>query len=121
MDIKLDTASIKELIGESIMVSLNTEKRDALIQGALSYLLTKTTNTYNNRQEDSPLESAFKHALGNIAREIATEALEKDERVRETIRKLIVEAVESLLDDKSYNNLVGKISAAITKGLVRDY
>jgi hypothetical protein len=116
MEIKLDIETIKGLVSESIMTSLTDEKRDTLIQGALTYLLTKVKHPYGNRTE-SPVEGAFNSALEKIAQEMATEALEKDTRVRETIRKMISDAAERLLDEKGYNETVERIKNAIAQGL----
>jgi hypothetical protein len=118
MEIKLDTDTIKSLIGESIMTSLTEEKRNALIQGAVEYLLTQNKNPYNDRTE-SPIESVFKSAIRDIAETIATESLFHDGRVREIIRKMISDAVERMMDDKNYDVVVGRIRQAITDGLTR--
>ncbi|HXH95254.1 MAG TPA: hypothetical protein VNN25_27010 [Thermoanaerobaculia bacterium] len=119
MDIKLETDTIKAIVSEAVMASLTSEKREALIQNALNYLLTQKKDGYSNHPPESLLESAFKQALGTIAREISSEMLANDTRVREVVRKMIADAVEKLLDPTTYSETVERIKNAIEQGLSR--
>lgn len=112
MKIDLDDANLKKLVSEAILASLTDEKRSALIQGALQYLLApgEKMNGYGRAITPSPIEEAFNLAINGVAHTVANEMLRNDPMVKNEIKKLITKAVEKMANS---DEAVEKVRDAI--------
>lgn len=118
MEIKLDTVDFKEVFNAAIIKTLDEEKKNALIQGALNHLTTRPDNN-GYRKGKTPIEDAFEMALNQVAREKIEEFLKTDESINKTIEKLISDAVSKINGDRR-ENTVSKIADKIIEGLYSD-
>lgn len=117
MDVKLDDNTLKDIIAKSIIDSLTSEKREALIAEALKALLgEKAGDRY-----DSPtrIQRAFSDAAQGVALDIAKQVLAEPEQ-RDRIRKLVVDAVDKALDVSTYDSITDTIGSAVRKALTGD-
>ena len=115
MDIKLDLDQIKELVSESIYASLDEQKKETLIKGALIHLLTPTGNSVYS-PKTSPLEDAFNRAIFICAREISTDLLSKNEETKQKITGLLMEALTKITETNR-EKTIDRLANAITDGL----
>jgi hypothetical protein len=116
VEIKLDNDLLKSVVSEAIVKSLDEEKRNALIQGAIQALLTpQQTSGYYGRKE-TPVEQAFNEAVRNVAHKVAEEMLAGDERVRARLKELMNAALVKVMDDNR-EATVTKIADALAAGM----
>lgn len=95
-DIKIPEAEISALLSKAILDSLSKETQEKLVQGAIEYLMTKVSgDRYSYGAGKTPLQTAFEEAMGQTARDIAAEVLNRPEN-----RERIV---------AEYANLIAKI------------
>lgn len=114
MEIKLDTVDFKEVFNAAIIKALDDEKKNALIQGALSHLTTKPSNGYGKQK--TPIENAFEMALNKVARDKIEEFLKTDDSVNKMIEGLIADAVKQI-NGEGRDKTVSKIAEKIIEGL----
>lgn len=120
MDVKLnlDNEQLKLLMSEAILQALSTQQRDALLRGALEYLVTSTRDD-RGRPMPSPLQMAFNAALRDAAQSVIAAELEENTAAQQQLKALITAAYEHALTGDS-PGLVSRISAALVKALVPD-
>ncbi len=118
MEIKLDDKLIKSVVSEAILSAMDAQQRELLLKNAIQYLLTKQDG-YGGRQQPSPIESAFNTAVENAARILVAEMLGGDDGFKNTIRGLIVSAVDKLETDNR-DERVRRIADAIQRGIAND-
>ncbi len=114
MDIKLNPEDFREHISAAILSQVTDEKRNTLIQGAISYLITPAMSGY--RTGTTPLQDAFNQALNMVARGTLEEMLKNDERVKGMVTKLINDAFTRALTD-DYDNMVDEVSKSIASAM----
>jgi hypothetical protein len=114
MKIDLDAEMMRSIVAESLMASLDEQKRTALIQGAIQHLITPQGNAYGGGK--SPLVEAFNMAAGHVARSIIADELIKDETFVAKIRGMIVEATERITTTNR-DAVIQKMADAIESGL----
>lgn len=114
MNIQLDPETLKSIVAEAIMASLDDKKREALISGAISHLLTPNTERYGSQK--SPLDDAFRYAVQQVAQKIATEMIANDEVVKTKIRTLLNEAMLRVMETNR-EATINKLANAITEGM----
>jgi len=121
MKIDLTDDSLKSLISEAILQSLDGEKRDTLIKGALAYLLAPGENggAFGATRRISPLERAFQESIVSVARRVCEEHLSQLSAVRAEIEKLVAEGMHKVIAENR-EQTVDKIAEAIRKGITGD-
>ncbi len=119
ISVNINSDDLKKLAGEAILRSIDQEKRDLLIKQAIEHLLAGPKDSYG-RATASPLERAFRDAVEAVAQKIVTEELQKDDGVRETVRKLMTDAWAKMTGPEGYQNLVDRATAALSKAFVPD-
>lgn len=117
MNISLDSEQLKSLVSEAIFKSLDEEKRNALVQGAIAHLLTPASTGYGRAK--SPIEDAFMYGVQAVATRIATEILENDEKVKEKIRDLLNESLVRVMETNR-EETIRKLADNITRGMAFD-
>lgn len=117
MDLKLDPETLKDVVSAAILKSLDEGKRDALIEGAIKYLLTPQGGSGYHKAE-SPLQTAFNQAVHVVAIQIAKETLEKDATVSANIQALLTEAFTKVMGENR-EKTVSSIADAIVTGLTK--
>lgn len=85
LDLKLDGDVIRKLVSEAVLRTLDDNKREILIKGAIESLLKPVGERYG---ATSPLQDAFNQAIRDVARDLAREELAKDPRLKDKIREL---------------------------------
>ena len=117
MEIKLDDLNFQEVFNAAIIKTLDEKKKDELIKGAISYLMSEGDSTYGN--DKTPLQHAFEDALQQKAREYIADFIDKDPTVKEAIIGLIKDAVVKITTDNR-DKTVGNIADKIIEGLYND-
>lgn len=112
MDLKLDSEQLKQVIQAAILSQLTPEKREAIIGQAVKDLLVPV-EVYRGAGYQTPIEAAFKRAVGEVAREVATEMVTQNEEIRGKIRALIVEATERAMAPEKREAQMDRIASAI--------
>lgn len=115
MNINLNNEQMREVIGVAIMKTLDENTRTAVIAAAIDHLM-RPENTYGGKQE-SPLQQAFNRAIANVAEQAAKEEIENNDEVKEKLRTLLHEAVDTLMANKEES--VKKIASALAAAMTR--
>lgn len=117
MDIKLDEQMMHGLVSEALLKTLDEEKRNLLIMGAIKHLLSpvKGSSLYD-KDRVSPLQEAFQYALRNEAQKWVAERLSTDEALKTQINSLLTEALTQVMETNR-EKTVASIAEAITKGM----
>lgn len=116
MEIKLDNLNFQEVFTAAIMQTLDADKKEQLIKGALQFLLSKTNDRYNNK---TPLQDAFEIALRAETINVARDYLKDNEEVKAALEGLIVDAVKKITTD-AREQTVDKLADKIIEGLYSD-
>jgi hypothetical protein len=116
MEIKLDSINFQEVFTAAIMQSLDSDKKEQLIKGALQFLITKPSSGY---QSKSPIQDAFEMALRAETIQVARDYLKNSEEVTKALEGLIVDAVKKITTD-ARDKTVDKIADKIIEGLYSD-
>lgn len=111
-----DDSAMKVLVIEAMYKSIDEQKREALIKGAIETLLTAKADAYGYRKSSSPLQDAFDQAIQQVARELVIETVRAEGPIRERIKALCGEALGRLLlaDDST---LATEIAGAIARSI----
>src|SRR6266446_10736215 len=112
MDVKLDTADMREIISEALLRAIDEKKRDELILAALRYLTTPQKPYGNGPMREAPLAEVFQYAVRNLAQECATKMLSDNETFKTALNGMITEALLRVTTDRR-EQLVSKISSLI--------
>ncbi len=116
--IKLSDGDLQALVAKSIVESLTPEKREALIENAVTALISqKAGSAYN---APTVLQDAFNRAVAEVAQQIAREQIVGNTDIKAKIVVMIAEAWEKLVASESYSAMVEQIETALRKGLVGD-
>ena len=120
MKIDLTDDSLKSLISEAILQSLDGEKRDTLIRGALAYLLAPVERVGGGYgKPTSHLERAFQESIVSVARRACDSYLSENDEVRSAVEKLVAEGMHKVIAENR-EQTVDKIAEAIRKGITGD-
>lgn len=117
MNIQFDNDQLKAVISEAILRNFDEQKRDALIQGAITHLLTPERPGYGGKAE-SPIERAFRDALRWQAEALARDMISNDETIKAKLKGLIVDAMERVFANP--DGLTKRIADAVERGLSGD-
>lgn len=117
MDIKLDEQMMHGLVSEALLKTLDEEKRNMLIVGAIKHLLTPVEgHGYGGSKQPSPLQFAFQNAVRVTAERLTLERLSSDSELKEKINGLLTEALAQVMETNR-EKTVNAIAEAITKGM----
>ncbi len=106
--------SVKDVVAEAVLRSLDDAKREVLVKGAIQHLLTSP----GDRQGLSPIVSAFRLPVERLARELMEAEVNKPE-VRAKFQKVIEEAVARGLE-QNREKTIEKIGEAVFRVLYAD-
>ena len=73
------------------------EPRDAILQQAVTYLITPPKDTYG-RTQPTPLQVAMNEAVARVVHRVANELIEQDEALKADIRDIATSALSKLTD-----------------------
>ena len=113
MEIKLDDVKFHEVFTAAIMQTLDENKRNELIKGAIQALMSKKNDSYSSK---TMLQDAFEWALRDVAQQQIKDFLSTDKTVTDAITNLIKDAVTKITTD-SRDKTVSKIAEQIISGL----
>lgn len=114
-----DSAAMKDFMSQALLRALDDATREKLIQKAIEALLTAgEPYGYGGQRRPSPLEDAFKNAVGVIAMRMAREMLEADEVVKAQIRALLNEAMERAFVTNR-DTTIERVANALAEGLYK--
>lgn len=113
MEIKLNDLNFQEVFTAAIMQSLDNDKKEELIKGALQYLMTKGSG-YNDKK--TPLQEAFEIALRSETINVAKEYLSNNAEIKEVLNGIIRDAVTKIATDNR-EKTVEKVADKIIEGL----
>lgn len=116
MTLDLTDEQFKSIVSGAILQSLDADKRDALIKGAIQHLLTPSPDRGGYGQRTTPLQDAFNRAVENVSSGIAKDMIEKDADLQTKIRALLNEALTSVFESKR-EETIQRVAAAFAKGL----
>ncbi len=117
MEIKLDNVNFQDVFTAAILQTLDTEKKEQLIKGALQYLMSQPNNKYGNNK--TPLQESFETALRAETITFAREYLKDNKEVQSALEGLIVDAVKKITVD-ARDKTVDKLADKIIEGLYSD-
>jgi hypothetical protein len=114
IDLNLKAGDLQEIVSAAILKSLDEEKRNALIEGAIKYLLTPGENrsAYSSRPTPSPLQEAYNSAIYSVAVAEVRKLLESDQRVKDAIAQYVTAGITAAAKS---GNLAESIGALISK------
>lgn len=115
MNINLNDEQMREVIGAAVLKTLDEDTRTTVIAAAIDHLM-RPEKTFGGRQE-SPLQQAFNRAIANVAEQAAKEEIENNDEVKEKLRTLLHEAVDTLMANKEES--VKKIASALSDAMTR--
>ena len=101
-DLKIPEGEIAALLSKAILDSLSEETKEKLITDAISYLFTKKESSrYEYGAGKTPLQTAFHEAMGGVARDIATEVLNRPDIKNKLVNEYLnlIDAIPSFADD----------------------
>ena len=116
LELGLEQEQLKGIVSEAILRSLDDQKRDALVQQALQYLLTPQESGYSYGRKKTPLEEAFEFAIRSVAGEVVSDHLEQDAQVKERLNGLVAEAFAKALENDR-ERITDRLADAITSAL----
>lgn len=115
MELKVGDEQLKSIVSEAIMRSIDEKQREALIQGALTALLTENQNgTWGNRS--TPIQDAFNGAVREVAVATAREMLQKDERIIDQIKGMVTEACQRVFVEQR-EKVIYRIAEGISSAM----
>lgn len=106
---------LKAIVSEAIALHMGDEMRSALIQEAITHLLTPPAPAHYGQKTQSPLQYAFDRAIDDQAREIAKKYVQENTDLHEKIRQMVAEAAKRAVDDPE--KMIARITAAISNSL----
>lgn len=117
MELKVDLSSdqLRDLTSTAILQAITDQQRAALIQAALTYLLTPREGAYG-RKPLSPIQEAFNLAVEGLARDLVRDELRTNPAITEQIHALIVDAVDRLMADRAA--VVDRMADSLSRALL---
>jgi len=94
--LNLDGEALREATVQAMLGVLTPETRAQIMESAIRALLTPSTSSWDRNK--SPIELAFEHAVGQIAREEAHKLVAEDEALRTRMKELLRVTADRLLD-----------------------
>lgn len=94
--IDMQSPAVQEAIQSALLAQLSEDAREAMIADALKHLVTQPKGSYGSSLS-SPLEEAFRQAVGNFARGVVQEMMTTNPEWQERIRDKVVETFEALM------------------------
>jgi hypothetical protein len=111
VEFKLNDAQIKDIVGEAILTQLDEETRATLIKEAIAYLVTKQTSRGYGHEDTSPLQDAYRRAVGQAANVVCKEMVND---YLPQIEEVVRGALDKVFSDAMRGELVEKVAEGIT-------
>lgn len=119
VNLNLTDPKIQKAIQTALILGLSEEAKQTMIQEAVKYLVTPTSNGYNSTKE-SPLGQVFKRSVESVASQWIREEIDKpDSIVRKQMQELTTEVVKRMLDKTMTVGIVSAIETLFQKILNR--
>lgn len=118
----LDSDTMKAVAAKAIVDSLTPEDRQALLQGAVAFMLEpkKESDRYGARTV-SPLQAIFEEAAQDQARALINAGLREDPVFQKRLKKLWSDIAEKLWsDDDAYEKMVSKMADSFVEAMRKD-
>ena len=115
MKIEIDESKLKGLVSEAVMKFLDEETRNTLIMGAIQYLLTPENKSGYGRDPTSPLEDAYRGAVGRCATIVAREIV--DGEYKEKVEGVVRDALKKVFEPGARDKLVERLVEAMGEHL----
>jgi hypothetical protein len=109
--------NVRAVMVKVLYDSITAEQREKLLQDALASLITPPPQeNWHRGKQPSPLEKIFTDCAYDIARQIISEQMKKDDKVKSDIEKLYAEALAKVfVTDREQT--VSKMASALTQAL----
>lgn len=113
-----DNQSLQAVMAKAILDAIGEEARGKLISDAIKYLMApgEARPGYGEKPRPSPLEQAFRDAVGSFARREVDKMLNADDSFKERMRGILTEAHE-LAFVTHREKTVGRVADFIARGL----
>lgn len=116
--IKLNDIQASDMMSAAILSQIDAPARERMMQEAIKWLITPKRDVYSSK-EDSPLASAFRLALAELARKLCAEIIQEPQNM-EQIRSIVSESIEHMLGNpNSRGELMIHLSSAMLEALTR--
>ena len=110
-EIKISDEDTRQIIREALLAKIDDKMAAELVRDAVAELV-KTRHF----GDPSNLQSQFRQAANEVARQIIREEFDKPEN-RERIREVVMDAWEHLLEKDNRDKIVEKMSETFSRGL----
>jgi hypothetical protein len=119
MELKIDETVVQQAVSAALMEQLGTDGQRTLVTAALQYLITPPKSRYGAFERESPLQEAFNAAVGNVARQMVQEMVDKNEEFKHTIRTQVGAAFIKM-EAKDFTNHLGHALSDALKASAND-
>jgi len=118
MKLELDDAQIRATVVDAVLRSIDENKQQELIKGALAYLLKPGDDCRYGKKP--PLEAIFDDACADVAKEICAQQLRDNPEIRERLNEVVL-AVTNKIVDKSWPEACDKLADSLVHELTKRY
>lgn len=119
MQLNLNDEQLQKVIAAAVLQTIDGERKDALLKGAIQYMLAPTSAGSYERSR-SPLQRAFESAVDQVARQVVTEKLTSDAAFIAQVDALFAEAAKKAFADENRGPLADRIATAIRDAMSKD-
>lgn len=110
MDLKIPEEQFRTIVSDALLKTISKDTRDTLIQGAIQHLMTPPSGaTKYGPTPKSPLTEAFEHAVMKMTQELIREELANNQSLRSSIKTLISDTFDRMLDIEADPEKYGKL------------
>jgi hypothetical protein len=110
MGMELD-GTVKALVTEAIFKAIDAQKREELVKAAIGSLLEKDNGFYGPKI--SKLQECFNNAAYQVARDIISEQMVKDEKFKAAISSVVADGLKKVWDGDKREELVTTIASSV--------
>jgi len=110
-NLNLPDDQMREIVSAAILQTVTAENRDTLITEAIANLLRPNSSGYGSKT--SLLQEAFNFAVNQKARQILTEMLNTDEKIKAQVSGVIAKAAEKAFNEERKEQMIDSMARAI--------
>ncbi len=117
MKVDLDGLDLTGICSAAIVQSLDENKKDAMIRGAIEYLFNPKEGAYSKRP---PIQEAYEQAVRQETIKLLREELTKNGTLDDRIASVLREAINRAFSAENRETMINKIADQISQGLRLD-
>jgi hypothetical protein len=110
-NLNLPDDQMREIVSAAILQTVTAENRDTLITEAIANLLRPKEARYGPKT--SLLQEAFDFAVNEKARQILTEMLDTDQKIKAQVSDIIAKAAEKAFNEERKEQMIDSMARAI--------